>query len=284
MTMNSVVSKPLSEYSLEELDKLQRASSMALAPQLPFSARGYKAHYSGIFTNPLPFAEVALAGPATASTGETRAPGTLAGYRGPVPLPERGALFGAYLRPGEHYGPDRRTSLLTFEDMIGRPLAVERGSVPNCGTECPLGGDMRALASLCATLVLTGCAGSGRASDRTRARHGRPSRSTGYDRARPPWCSDRAGRCRAPSCRRGEAQRHVAGGVQQIDLDVAVDEGGEGEVHRALLAHLDRLVRGRPYRDELPDAAVTDAVRASLLRAPVEVAVSRPQPHRSPAG
>jgi hypothetical protein len=44
----------LSEYSLEQLDKIQRAAAMQLAPQLPFSAEGYKAHYMGIFTHSLP--------------------------------------------------------------------------------------------------------------------------------------------------------------------------------------------------------------------------------------
>lgn len=44
----------LSGYSLEELDKTYRAANMQLAPQLPFSARGYKAHYSGIFSHTLP--------------------------------------------------------------------------------------------------------------------------------------------------------------------------------------------------------------------------------------
>lgn len=44
----------LSKYSPEELDKLRRANSMALAPQLPFSAEGYKHHYSGIFSYPIP--------------------------------------------------------------------------------------------------------------------------------------------------------------------------------------------------------------------------------------
>ena len=44
----------LSQYSLEELDKMRRAASMALAPQLPFSAEGYKHHYAGIFSHQLP--------------------------------------------------------------------------------------------------------------------------------------------------------------------------------------------------------------------------------------
>lgn len=37
-----------------EINKLRRANSMLLAPQLPFSAEGYKHHYSGIFSHTLP--------------------------------------------------------------------------------------------------------------------------------------------------------------------------------------------------------------------------------------
>ena len=44
----------LSAYSTEQLEQMRRAVSMQLAPQLPFSADGYKAHYSGIFNHPLP--------------------------------------------------------------------------------------------------------------------------------------------------------------------------------------------------------------------------------------
>lgn len=44
----------LSATSPEELHKLRRVNSMALAPQLPFSAQGYKHHYSGIFSHELP--------------------------------------------------------------------------------------------------------------------------------------------------------------------------------------------------------------------------------------
>jgi hypothetical protein len=44
----------LSKYTPEEKDKMLRQANMMLAPQLPFSAAGYKAHYSGIFTHPLP--------------------------------------------------------------------------------------------------------------------------------------------------------------------------------------------------------------------------------------
>jgi hypothetical protein len=44
----------LSQYTPEEKDKLLRAANMQLAPQLPFSAMGYKAHYSSIFSHTLP--------------------------------------------------------------------------------------------------------------------------------------------------------------------------------------------------------------------------------------
>ncbi len=37
-----------------ELNKMRRAASMLLAPQLPFSAEGYRAHYHGIFSHNLP--------------------------------------------------------------------------------------------------------------------------------------------------------------------------------------------------------------------------------------
>ena len=44
----------LDQYTPEQLDKIRRTASMALAPQLPFSAEGYKHHYAGIFTHQLP--------------------------------------------------------------------------------------------------------------------------------------------------------------------------------------------------------------------------------------
>jgi hypothetical protein len=44
----------LSSLSDDELQKTRRATSMLLAPQLPFSALGYKHHYNGIFTHTLP--------------------------------------------------------------------------------------------------------------------------------------------------------------------------------------------------------------------------------------
>ena len=44
----------LDNLSLDELNKIRRQASMALAPQLPFSARGYQAHYEGIFSHDLP--------------------------------------------------------------------------------------------------------------------------------------------------------------------------------------------------------------------------------------
>src|SRR3990167_4685891 len=39
---------------LDELNKLRRANSIALAPMLPFSAKGYEHHYAGIFTHNIP--------------------------------------------------------------------------------------------------------------------------------------------------------------------------------------------------------------------------------------
>jgi hypothetical protein len=44
----------LSQYTQTEQAKLLRDAYMMLAPQLPFSAEGYKAHYSGIFSHSLP--------------------------------------------------------------------------------------------------------------------------------------------------------------------------------------------------------------------------------------
>ena len=44
----------LDTHSLDELHKLRREAAMQLAPRLPFSAEGYKAHYQGIFTHQLP--------------------------------------------------------------------------------------------------------------------------------------------------------------------------------------------------------------------------------------
>lgn len=44
----------LSQYTREEQDKMLRNANMMLAPQLPFSAQGYKAHYGAIFSHPLP--------------------------------------------------------------------------------------------------------------------------------------------------------------------------------------------------------------------------------------
>lgn len=44
----------LSVYSQEQLDAIKRQASQQLAPQLPFSADGYKAHYYGLFNYYLP--------------------------------------------------------------------------------------------------------------------------------------------------------------------------------------------------------------------------------------
>jgi plastocyanin len=47
-------------------------------------------------------------------------------YNGPVPLPDNGAYFGAYVPPDPHNGPDRRTALTNYETMVGRQMAIER--------------------------------------------------------------------------------------------------------------------------------------------------------------
>src|SRR3972149_6052794 len=44
----------LSQYTPEQVEENLRKLNMMLAPQLPFSAQGYKAHYSGIFSHTLP--------------------------------------------------------------------------------------------------------------------------------------------------------------------------------------------------------------------------------------
>jgi plastocyanin len=44
----------------------------------------------------------------------------------PPALPTTGALFGAYVQPGAHTGPDRRSALESFESLVGRPMALER--------------------------------------------------------------------------------------------------------------------------------------------------------------
>ena len=41
-------------------------------------------------------------------------------------LPTSGALFGAYVQPGSHTGPDRRSALTSFETLVGRKMAIER--------------------------------------------------------------------------------------------------------------------------------------------------------------
>jgi plastocyanin len=41
-------------------------------------------------------------------------------------LPTSGALFGAYVQPGSHTGPDRRSALASFESQIGREISIER--------------------------------------------------------------------------------------------------------------------------------------------------------------
>ena len=44
----------------------------------------------------------------------------------PVSLPTSGALFGAYVQPGSHTGPDRRSALESFESQVGRKMSLER--------------------------------------------------------------------------------------------------------------------------------------------------------------
>lgn len=44
----------LSQYSLEQIDEMRRQAYQQLAPRLPFSAEGYKAHYHGIFSYQMP--------------------------------------------------------------------------------------------------------------------------------------------------------------------------------------------------------------------------------------
>ena len=41
-------------------------------------------------------------------------------------LPTSGALFGAYVQPGPHTGPDRRAAVTSFETLVGRQMAIER--------------------------------------------------------------------------------------------------------------------------------------------------------------
>jgi plastocyanin len=43
-----------------------------------------------------------------------------------VELPERGALFGAYVKVDDHNGDDRREALTNFEALVGRQMAIER--------------------------------------------------------------------------------------------------------------------------------------------------------------
>jgi plastocyanin len=47
-------------------------------------------------------------------------------YSGPVVLPEDGVLFGAFIRPDDHTGNNRRDALTNFEALVGRPMAMER--------------------------------------------------------------------------------------------------------------------------------------------------------------
>src|SRR3954451_13424740 len=44
----------------------------------------------------------------------------------PSIFPTSGALFGAFVQPGSHTGPDRRSALTSFESLVGREIAIER--------------------------------------------------------------------------------------------------------------------------------------------------------------
>src|SRR2546426_10224724 len=45
---------------------------------------------------------------------------------GPATLPASGALFGAFVQPGLHTGPDRRSALESFETLVGHKMTMER--------------------------------------------------------------------------------------------------------------------------------------------------------------
>jgi plastocyanin len=53
-------------------------------------------------------------------------PGSPVSYRGPVPLPSTGALFGAFVKPDRHNGTDRRVAWANFEALVGRHLDIDR--------------------------------------------------------------------------------------------------------------------------------------------------------------
>jgi plastocyanin len=61
-------------------------------------------------------------GQATAKAGFSRP----YSYHGPVVLPDNGIMYGAFVPPDPHNGPDRQTALTNFEALIGRPVAIER--------------------------------------------------------------------------------------------------------------------------------------------------------------
>ena len=47
-------------------------------------------------------------------------------YAGPVPLPEAGALLGAYVTSNAHNGTDRRSAWTNFEALVQRPMDIDR--------------------------------------------------------------------------------------------------------------------------------------------------------------
>jgi plastocyanin len=66
------------------------------------------------------FGPSALAGDARRSAG---APYT---YSGPVPLPDHGAMFGAFIELDFHNGEERRQAWTDFEALVGRTMAIDR--------------------------------------------------------------------------------------------------------------------------------------------------------------
>jgi plastocyanin len=62
-------------------------------------------------------------------------------YSGPVPLPEKGALFGAFVKLDRHNGLERRQAWEDFEDLVGRDLVVDR-QYPNWEEPWPTADDV----------------------------------------------------------------------------------------------------------------------------------------------
>jgi plastocyanin len=64
---------------------------------------------------------IGLAAPATSADSARQL-----SYSGPVPLPENGALFGAFVKLDEHNGLERRSAMLNFETLAERQMAIDR--------------------------------------------------------------------------------------------------------------------------------------------------------------